>query len=206
MASSASANCPCGTRFHAHAPLFAHHVAFFIELAKHRIVEALRLQQKPQFQAIAREVVKVIGGVFAGSRIQSHAAVGLDQLGIRIRDHIAVGLFHGGFELLLKIVQRLLVGLQALIALGIVLVVDVFHFVHGLALERIILGADGFGPFERHVLEHMRDPGLAARIVHRPGVDIGVEGDHRRLMALENDEMQSVAERKLGDPLLKIFQ
>ena len=60
------------------------------------------------------------------------------------------------------------------------------HFVHGLALERVILGADGLGPFECHVLEHVRDAGLAARIVHRTGVDIGMERDHRRLMTLEN--------------------
>ncbi len=81
-----------------------------------------------------------------------------------------------------------------------------FHFVHRFALERVVLGADGLGAFERHVLEHVRDPGLAARIVHRAGVDIGVERDHRRFMPLENDEVESVAERKLGDPLLKILQ
>ena len=125
---------------------------------------------------------------------------------IRVRDHVAVGLFHGGLELLLQVRNFLRIGLQALVALGVVLVVDVLHFVHGLALERVVLGADGLGALERHVLEHVRDAGLAARIVHRAGVDIGVERDHRRLMPLENDEVQSVGERELGDALFKILQ
>ena len=106
----------------------------------------------------------------------------------------------------MQILQLLRVGLQAFVALGVIAIVDAFHFVHGLFFERVILGADGLGPFERHVLEHVRDAGFPARIVHRAGVDVGVEGNDRRLVPLENDEVQAVGEGEFGDALLKVLQ
>ena len=71
---------------------------------------------------------------------------------------------------------------------------------------RIVLGADGFGALERHVLEHVRDAGLAAGIVHRAGVHVGVERDDRRFVPLENDEVQPVGKRELGDALFEILE
>ncbi len=192
--------------FDAHAALFAHHFALLIELAENGIVEALRFQQEPQLQPVAREIVEIFRGVLAGSGVQSDAAVFLDELRIGIGDHVAVGLVHGGLELLLQVGDFGLVGVETLVALGVELVVDFFHFIHGRAFLRIVLGADGLGALERHVFEHVRDAGLAAGIVHRAGVHVGMEGHDRRFMALKNDEVQTVGQGKLGDALFEVLQ
>ena len=192
--------------FHAHAALLPNHIALLVEFAKHRIVEALRLQQEPQFQTVSGEIVEVVGGVFTRARVQTHAAVLFDQLRVGVRDHIAVSLLHGGFQRLLQIRQLFWIGLQALVALGVVLIVNVFDLIHGFALERIVLGANGLGSLERHVFEHVRDAGFAARIVHRARVHVRVKGHHRRLVPLENDEVQPVGEREFSDAFFEIFQ
>ena len=90
-----------GAGFHPHAALLPDHVALLVEFAKHRIEEALRLQQEPKFQAVSGEIVEVVGGVFTGARVQAHAAVLFDELRVCVRDHVAISLFHGGFQLLL---------------------------------------------------------------------------------------------------------
>ena len=43
-------------------------------------------------------------------------------------------------------------------------------------------------------------------IVHGAGVHIGMEGDDRRFMALENDEVQPVGQGELGDALFEVLQ
>jgi len=42
---------------------------------------------------------------------------------------------------------------------------------------RPILGTDGLGTLEGHVLEHVGDADFAARAVDRTGIDAGVEGE-----------------------------
>ena len=54
--------------------------------------------------------------------------------------------------------------------------------------------------------EHVRDSCLAARIVHRPRVHVGMERDHGRIVTLQNDEMQAVGKRELRDPLFELLQ
>ena len=98
------------------------------------------------------------------------------------------------------------VGLFALVALAIVTVVHALHFIQSLFFSRPVLGPDGFGSLEGHVLEHVSDAGFAARIVDRAGVDIGVKRDHRRFVPLEYDEVQSVGEREFSNALLEILQ
>jgi len=71
---------------------------------------------------------------------------------------------------------------------------------------RPVLRSDGLRAFESHMLEHMRQTGLSLRIVHRAGVHVGVEGNHGRLVTLQNDEMHSVRERELGDAFLEFLQ
>src|SRR5581483_1546663 len=57
---------------------------------------------------------------------------------------------------------------------------------------------NGLGSFERHVLEHMSDAGLAGGVVHRAGIDVGVKGNDRGFVALGDDEVKSVGERELS--------
>ena len=49
------------------------------------------------------------------------------------------------------------------------------------------------------MLEHVRKAGLALGIVHRAGVHIRVERNHRRLVPLHDDEVQAIRQRKLRD-------
>ena len=60
--------------------------------------------------------------------------------------------------------------------------------------------------FEGHVLEHVGDPGLTLRIVHRAGVHIGMEGNHGRFMALAHDEVEAVGQGEFRDLLFKLFE
>src|SRR5581483_12319345 len=110
-------------RFDAHAALFANDVALLVKFSKDGIVEALRFEQKPKLQAITREIIEVIRGVLAGAGVQADATVGFDQLGIGVGNDEAVGLFHGGLERLLEIGELLRIGLEAFVALGVVLIV-----------------------------------------------------------------------------------
>ena len=43
-------------------------------------------------------------------------------------------------------------------------------------------------------------------IVHRSGIHVGVERYDRRFVALEDDEVQAVGERKFGDALFEILK
>jgi hypothetical protein len=52
----------------------------------------------------------------------------------------------------------------------------------------------------------MGDAGLAAGIVYRSGVHVGVERYDRRFVPLEDDEVQAIGERKLRNTLLKILK
>ncbi len=85
-------------------------------------------------------------------------------------------------------------------------VIDLFDIIQRLFFRGPVLGADGLGAFEGHVLEHVRDAGFAAGIVHGADVHVGVEGDHRRLMAFNDQKMEAVGEGELGDFFLKVFK
>ena len=96
--------------------------------------------------------------------------------------------------------------MRALATLLVEAVVGIFNRRQGLLFFRPVLGADGLGALESHVLEHVSQSGLAFRVVHRPGIHVGVEGNHRRLVPLENDEVQTVSERELGNSLFELFK
>ena len=93
-----------------------------------------------------------------------------------------------------------------LLLLGIQPVIGLLDTVQGFLLQCPVLGADGLGALERHVLHHVGDTRLAAWVVDRSGIYIGIEGHHRRLMALNDNEMQAVRKRKLRHRLLEITQ
>ena len=80
-----------------------------------------------------------------------------------------------------------------------------FHFVERLLLLRPVFDADRGSAFEGHVLEHVGEAGLSARIVERSRVHVGIEGDHRRFVALDDDEVHAVGEGEFGDFLFKFL-
>ncbi len=84
--------------FGAHAALFAHHVALFIELAEYRLGEALGFQQEPELDAVGGEAVEILGGIDAGFRVHAHAAVFVDDLGNCVGDHVGIGFVDGRFQ------------------------------------------------------------------------------------------------------------
>ncbi len=69
-----------------------------------------------------------------------------------------------------------------------------------------VRAADGFGAFEGHVLEHVGEAGAAFGVVDGAGVDVGVEGDHGRLVAFEDDEVHAVGEGEFGDALREFLE
>ena len=91
----------------AHAALFHHHVALLVELAQHRIGEAVRFDGGPQLNHVRRHGVHVAGVVIAGAGVHAHAAVTLDNLAELVLDDELVGGRHGVFPLLLQLRQLL---------------------------------------------------------------------------------------------------
>ena len=55
------------------------------------------------------------------------------------------------------------------------------------------------------MFEHMSDAGFATGIVYRADVHVSVKRDHGRLMAFEDDEVQSVSKGEFGDALFEVF-
>src|SRR5260370_7047535 len=82
--------------FDAHAAFFAYHVAFLVKLAKDGIEEALRLEEKPQLQAVAGKGVEVIGGVLSMARVQPAPAVFFNELRFGVGYHAALALVPAG--------------------------------------------------------------------------------------------------------------
>ena len=56
------------------------------------------------------------------------------------------------------------------------------------------------------MLEHVGETGAAFGIVHRAGIDVGVEGNHGRFVAFEHDEVHAVGEGEFGDALREFLQ
>ena len=195
-----------GFRFGSHATLFADHAAFPVEFAQHGAHEAGRFQIEPKLSAVGRQIVEVAGIVFAGSGVQTHPAALFDDAGVEIGHHEGIRLFHGGFERFLKGLQPGRGAGWTLIAFGFQLIVGSFHQFQHKFLGRIVRRADGFGTLERHVLEHVRDPRFALGIVHRPGIYIGVERDHRSRVTLQHNEVQTVGQVELSDVFFEFPQ
>ncbi len=66
-----------------------------------------------------------------------------------------------------------------------------------------VRGADGVSALERNVFEHVGEAGLALWVVDRADVDVGVEGNDRRVVAFENNEVETVRQRELGNALFE---
>ncbi len=163
------------TRFDAHAVLFQHHLALFVELAEHRPQEALRFHQEPKLRPVGRQAVVILGGIERSAGVHARAPVGFDDAEIHVRHHEGFRAVDGHPHLRLEHTDPGGVGFGSLVALGLEAVVCLLDGIQGFLLGRPVAGSDGFRALEGHVLEHVGDAGFTGRIVHRPGVHIGVE-------------------------------
>ena len=56
------------------------------------------------------------------------------------------------------------------------------------------------------MFEHVRNPGFALGIVHRTGIDIGMERDHRGRMPLQHNKVEAVGQGEFRDVFFEFFQ
>ena len=75
-----------------------------------------------------------------------------------------------------------------------------------LDLDRDVLGRAARGALERHVLEEVGDARDAPHLVDGADIHVGVAAHHRGVVAFEYEQGQSVLERRLRQPRLKLLQ
>ena len=178
--------------FGTHAALFAHDVAFLVELAEDRAAKPLRLQQEPEFGAVRRKAVEIAGGIFAGTGVEADAPLLLDQPRKRIGFHEAVSLIDGALEFRFELLDLLRAGPGAAVALLLQLIVDLSLLSRAhRSPSSPVRGSDRTGAFADHVLEHMGHAAFARRIVHCARVHERVERDHRGLDGVRGPESAS---------------
>ena len=166
--------------------------------------EALGFEQKPELDTVGRQAVVVLGRVLAGVGVQPGASVLLDDARVGVWLDVGLGFGDGGLDPVPERLELLGAGWRALGLLGLELVPGALYGFKRLGLLGGVVGADPVGSLERHVLEHMRQAGLARRIVHRSSVHVSVEGYHRGFVTLQDDEPQPVGKREFGDALLEL--
>ena len=98
------------------------------------------------------------------------------------------------------------VGLEAPVPLGQQRLVGGLLGLEQRLLLRPVLGAHHAGALEGHVLHHVGDAGLAHLLVRAAGVHHGLEREHRRVVALDDDELETVRERELLHLLLEVLE
>ena len=82
--------------------------------------------------------------------------------------------------------------------------ISVFNLLQGNLFGSIVVSADGFRSFERLVLEHVGEAGLAHGILDGAGVHIREEGENRgTVWPLADDGSESVGQLFDGDTLFE---
>src|SRR5580692_4484409 len=185
---------PDGVAVDTHATLLDHHVPLLVKLAHNGMQKALRLQIGPQLQPVLGERIEVVGLVIARVGVKILTAVDLHDLGKFVGLHVFVGFGDGISPGLFQVLQFLLVPSDGPVARRDVSRVSLLHFLQGNFFGGVILGADLVGALESHVLKHMRQPGLAERVLHRTGIHVGEEGKYRCLWTLADHDRQPVVQ------------
>ena len=151
--------------------------------------KALRLQQKPELDAVGRQAVEVLRVIEGGVCVQTGAPVFLDNARVLVRFHVRLRHINRLFELHAEVTDLALVGFGPFVAFGFHPVVNVFHILQGFFFGRPVLGADAFRALERHVLEHVGEAGFAPGIFRGARVHKGVERNDRGLVAHHHGEV-----------------
>jgi hypothetical protein len=184
----------------AHPALLGDDVAFGVELAEHRVRQAVGLEREIELELVLRQGHVVLRHLVAGGRVDPGAAgflVGppdfladnrllfllVDQLGDLL-------LPRRDLRLVAPLDLRLLGGhlLHERVDLTVVLLVPG---------ERARLDAHGVGPLEHHVLVEVRHPGDTGTFVHRPDPIRQDAADERRIGTLDHQNLQAVRQHAL---------
>ena len=143
----------------AHAPLFVNDVTLFVELAEHRMEEALGVEIGPQFNTVRRHRVEVARLVGIRESVHAAGAGAIDDLAELIRHDELLCLVDGGLPPFFELSDLCRVVVDGIAAGSIVGGVAPFDFGQRGRLRRVIRRADFVGALEGHVLEHMREAG-----------------------------------------------
>ena len=176
-----------GVRVGAHAPLFHHHVALLVELARHHVGQPAALQPRPKLQAVLRHRPEVLRFVQPGFGVQAVGAVALGHLGELVGNDVLVRLGLGLNEGLFQLGQLLRVAAHGLQVLGLVGVVGRLHLGQRNLFVGVVRGADLAGALEGQVLEHVRQAALAGGIVHVARINKCGVAEDRRFRPLADD-------------------
>jgi hypothetical protein len=176
-------------RLHAHPVFLLDDFAFLVKLAKYRVQEPLRFQQEPQFQAVRRQAVIILRGIIRRPGVQAHTAVFLDDPRVFVGNHVILRPFNRRLNLFGKHANLGLIRLGALVLFGLQAVIGSLDGIDGLAFLWPVSSPDGLRSLERHVLEHMGDPGLTGRVVYGTRINVCVERNNRRFVAFRHYEM-----------------
>ena len=192
--------------FHA-LPVFLHdHVALLVEIAEDRMHQALRFHQKPEFGAVGRETVGILGGGGGSQAVRFDCAVFFQDAPILAGRGKALCVVGRQAVLIAQHVHAHLVGLDTFVGFRLHAVVGFFNSVQRFLFLGPVAGADGFRALECHMLEHMGQAGLARRDPDAARIHEGMEGNHGRLVPFEHDEMQPVGQGELGYLLLQLLK
>ena len=188
----------------AHAPLFHHHIALFVELARNRMAETAALHIRPQLQPVRRHAPEVLRRIKTGGCVDARRAVLLGNLSELVRNDVLLRVLLRRVECLAQLLQLRRVLSHPLAVLAVVGGVGVFHLLERDLLRRPIRGANLVGAFEGEVLEHVRETGLPGRVIRVACVHQRVVGEDRRLRPLDEQHGQPIGKDLCCDPLLKV--
>jgi len=185
-------------------PLLHDHLFLGVEFAQDGIEKAVGLERHPQLDLVGGKVVEIDRLVVAGAGVHAGAAGLLDRLPELVGDDIGFGLGNGRLVRLLQLLQSGGIGQGAQGKFGAPRAVGLILFGHRLEFSLEVFGADGAGPLEGHVLKDVRDAGDALGFIDRADIGVGDERDHRRFVALEDEQAQAVVQGVLDHLVLQL--
>ena len=183
-----------GVALGAHAPLFGHDIALFVELAEDGMKEALGLEVGPQFEAIRGKRVKVRRLIRCGERVHADGAGAIHDLAELVRDDILLRLVHRPLPRLLRRCDPGLIAADRLAALAVVIGIGLFHVLQRRFFFFVILRSYVRRSLERHVLEHMRQAGDPRHFLRRACIDHRSEREHGRFRSLHDDHREPIGQ------------
>ena len=192
-----------GVAVRSHAALFVNNIPLLVELTHDGMEKTLGFEIGPKLDAIAGKRVNVAGFFRAGKRVKPYSAVFLHDSVEGMLDHVFLGLGHRILPGLLQAGHFCLVAAELAATLAIVSRVRRFHFGQCYLFRGPVRGADLVRSLERHMLEHVSQPGNAGIFAIAANVHMGKEGEDGGLMPLADQNRQSVAQHLHGDPLFE---
>src|SRR5207237_9171099 len=165
-------------------------VTLFVELAENRMEETVGFEIRPQLQAIRRHRIEVRGDVGVLERVDTEGAGAIDDLAELVRHDVLAGRFHRFLPRLFELGDFCVVAAGRRATRGVVRGIRLID-----SRERGLLGtdvarADALAALERHVLEHVREPGDPRHFLRRPGTHYGCKRKYRRFRPLHYHDGQ----------------